>query len=48
MAHLTKQNVYNIEDSNIALLGSDVSLTIYGLTMRDLSRHQQLLIIIYM
>ena len=26
MAHLTKQLVYNIEDSNIALLGSDVSV----------------------
>ena len=26
MAHLTKLPVYNIEDSNIALLGSDVSV----------------------
>jgi hypothetical protein len=25
MAHLTKPTTYNIEDSNIALLGSDVS-----------------------
>ena len=31
MAHLTKATDYDIEDSNIALLGSDVSLLLLSL-----------------
>ena len=39
MAHLTRPSVYNIEDSNIALLGSDVSVPIIPDAIIEPCRH---------